>query len=158
MRIRSKAGLGLATIVAAVGAFAPTAWAQDAGDWQIVAPDPATLCREVFVGGIWQTVCVEAGTNKRIATGATVAPYVRIGCSGQIDCIFPTIGVGTTGFLANPNFPPPELRPGLTVYHPGGWVGTAYANGASVSVSIPEFCVGDPDYCPGGLVLPLPAA
>ena len=150
MRIRSKAGLGLATVVAALGAFAPGASAQDA-DWQIAAVDPAKLCREVQLSAEWEVVCVEVGTNKQIATGATVAPYSQITCGGTIAaCNFPRVGVGTTGFMANPDFPLPQLLPGGTIYHPGGVVGTAYANGSSASVAIPKFCVGDPNVCPGG--------
>ena len=155
MAVRRKAGLVLATVVAALGAFAPAASAQT--EWEInAAADPVTLCREVFVGGTWQTVCIEAGTNKNIATGATVAPFVRAGCNGVLVCSGPSVSVGTTGFLANPGYPLPELRPGFTVYHAGGRVGTVFANGASVAINTPEICVGDPAQCPGGIGIPLP--
>jgi hypothetical protein len=152
MRIRSKAGLGLVTIVAALGSMASVASAQD---WEIdsnIDPaDPVKFCREAQVSAEWQVLCVEVGTGKRIGYGATVAPYTQITCGGTVvNCYIPRVGVGTTGFMANPYFPLPELRPGGTVYHPGGVVGTAYANGSSAEISIPNFCVGDPDQCPGG--------
>ena len=155
MTVRRKAGVALATIVAALGAFVPAASAQT--EWEVnAAVDPVQLCREVFVGGTYQIVCIEAGPNKQIGLGATVAPFVRVGCDGVLTCFGPSVSVGTTGFLANPNYPLPELRPGGTIYHAGGRAGTVYANGASVAVNTPEFCVGDPGQCPGGISIPLP--
>ena len=151
MTVRRKAGLVLATVVAALGAFVPAASAET--DWQIAAVDPAKVCREVFVGGTFQIVCVEAGTNKQVGLGATVAPFLRVSCSGVLECSGPSVSVGTTGFLANPYYPLPELRPGGTVYHKGGRAGTLYANGASVAVNTPEICVGEPSQCPGGLII-----
>jgi hypothetical protein len=157
MRFRSKTGLALATVAAALGAFTSAASAQDLGDWEIAAVDPATFCREVQFSAEWEVVCVEAGTRKVIGTGATVAPYSRVTCTGTIArCNLPGVSVGQTGFLANPNFPPPQVLPGATIYHPGGVVGTAYAHGSSVELEIPNFCVGDPYYCPdGGLRVPI---
>jgi len=160
MRSRSKAGLVLATVVSALGAFVPAASAQDLGDWQInAAVDPATICREVQVGSTWQTVCASYGTNKHVGLGATVAPYVSIGCNGVVGCANIGAGVGTTGFLANDDYPLPEVLPSGGVSHPGGEAGKLYANGAAVSVSTPNVCVGTPEECEGGgLVLIIPSA
>jgi hypothetical protein len=152
MRITRKAGLVLATLVAALGAFAPTASAADT-DWQVVAVDPAKICREVQVGGTWQTVCAAYGTNKQIGTGATVAPYASVTCAGAFNCYGIGASVGTTGFMANPAYPLPTVLPGGGFYHPGGTAGTAYANGASVAVNTPNVCFGTPAQCPGGGIL-----
>lgn len=151
MGIRKKAGLGLAMVVAALAAFAPGASAQT-GDWEIAAVDPVKLCREVQVGTAWQTVCVIAGTNKSVTTnGATVAPYVQVTCAGEVDCYGLGASVGTTGFKKNPYYPLPTVDPWTgTIRHPGGVLGTFYADGRSVSVSTPKYCVGDPGTCPGG--------
>lgn len=152
MQFRNKAGLGLVTLVAALGAFAPTASAADA-DWSVVAVDPATICRELQVGGTWQTVCASYGTGKQIGTGATVAPFVAVGCGGEINCYGIGASAGRTGFLANPAYPLPTVLPGGGLYHPGGTLGTAYANGSSVSVDTPNVCFGTPAQCPGGGLL-----
>jgi len=159
MRFRNKAGLVLATMAAALVGIVPGAFAQTT-DWEIAAAgDPTRFCREVQLSAEWETVCVEVGRKLTVGTGATVAPSVRVTCGGTVaTCFLPSVGVGTTGFMANPAFPLPEVRPGGTLYHPGGVVGTAYANGSSVSVAIPNFCIGDPYYCPGGgLRVPVPS-
>ena len=150
--MRRKIIMGVLAALGALGALTPVASAQDI-TWQF-DPDPARLCREVSVGSTFQTLCVEVGQNLNTRYGASAAPYAQVSCDGILHCGLNPVSVGRTGFHYNPFYPLPTVIVGsATVYHPGGEVGTLYADGQTLTVTTPSWCVGDPDDCPGGGII-----
>ena len=119
----------------------------------ILATAPAasaeTICREATLEDYSvAVVCAIADLNN---SGATVAPYVWVGCAfanGSGYCTIDPVSLGRTGVAPSSILPTIYLDPTtLTVYSNGGSIGTVWVNGKPVSVSLPPFCVGDPTIC-----------
>jgi hypothetical protein len=117
-----------------------------------MAPAPAQAAEQCYGAGVGGTdlfLCVDVALN---AGDTTVAPTVSVRCEGSYQfCRFihpPQIGVGTTGFVPNPQFPQPCVDPkGPTVRSSGGTIGTFYVNGIPAPVNIPPFVLGNPNGC-----------
>jgi hypothetical protein len=107
-----------------------------------------TVCRQVTVG--LQNVAAVCVTARLNGGGTTVAPYVWAGCAigTNLICAVKPVNVATTGFVANPYFPVPDVDPATGSVHVyAGTVGTLYVDGIAVPVDVPDICVGDPTYC-----------